>query len=297
MWLFLLLFSLKAQEFAINKQTAIDILGGHLLVQIAQSDTSVITWSCASPCEIQPQSSGSVVQIRLPSKQQLELKVPRSVQINVYGKEGDIQIHGLENALKFRFVEAKVKAKNTKGLLDMSLSKGNVDVEDHSGNLIVDFYDASLIVKNANGKHQISQFSGTQTLEGLIGKTDVLTQNAKSIILGGSGELNYKTTRGTLSLKNYKGDIHGESANGKSLLIPSSGSKLFWKADLGQVNVKAQNGSTVDVATKQGILSLINPLKVTKEKGWNVARAKLSGVDSGANLIRTNRASIRIEKQ
>jgi hypothetical protein len=296
MWMILALSMLFAQEFTISKAKEVEIVGPKVNLQITPASSRTLVWSCDKECEVKPENKAGKVVVRISSSAEVKLEIP-SLPLYIYSNEANLRFTKWQNQIKGRFVKLVFQSQNGSGQVDLTSSLSDIQIANQAGKITLDLFDGNLVVSNTKGDITVSQFAGKQSFLNVDGNLQVSTQKTETLIKNGRGKLTYHSVKGRMGMAAFKGEIAGESLEGISQLILAPNSKVSWKANRGDVQLKVQKGMAIDVGTKDGKMQLMSPLRAITEGDWKVARVKESGSESGSVLVRTNRASIQLRSE
>lgn len=296
MWMMVLVSILFAQDFAIQNAKEVEIIGTNVNLQISRAKDNILSWSCAKDCLVQPEIKNHKVVIKVASAETVKLSIPER-PLRIYANEAEVQVRDWQSDLRGRFVKVSFLSRSGRGDVDLTASNGDIQIDQQIGKIEIDIFEGNLKVSKSKGDMVVSQFAGKQSFVNSDGNLQVSTQKAETLIKNGKGKLKYNSVKGSMGLAAFKGEIRGESLNGITRLILAPQSKVVWKANLGEVQVKVPKSSAVDVGTKEGRMQLMSPLKANTEGAWKIARGGVSGENTGSVLIRTNKASIQLRSE
>tara|TARA_B100001248_G_scaffold40039_1_gene25574 strand:- start:212 stop:1114 length:903 start_codon:yes stop_codon:yes gene_type:complete len=220
-----------------------------------------------------------------------------SRNLKIINKKGKVSISKWQAALAVKGLDLDVLAKDIQGDISVYSHRGQIRVEDTVGNLDLHLGKTDTVIERLKGKLDLNQFSGNLRIQDYDGEANVKNQKAKVELKDSQGRFVYSSLRGDFLVNNYSGSLRGNSGSGMNILRPAPNAKVYWRAEQGglRLGVKKISGAYVDIATKEGALFLVPPLRAKNEGIWRVARAKLQGSPSASVRIRTEKADVRVK--
>lgn len=148
--------------------------------------------------------SGSVVRIRAGRRHQeadLQLRVPRDVEIEIDGAEGDIHVRGFERGVTVETVEGDIEIEGA----------GAVSAHSVDGDLRIRDVRGPVSVNTGDGDTRVERVGGPISVQGIDGDIIVLEARASEVLLSTvGGDVWYDGTvdpRGEYELATHDGDV------------------------------------------------------------------------------------------
>jgi len=192
----------------------------------------------------------------------LSLRVPRDVEIEIHGAEGDIRVRGVERGVTIQTVEGDIEIEGA-GAVSAHSVDGDLRIRDARG---------PVSVNTGDGDTRLERVGGPISVQGIDGDIIVVSARASEVLLSTvGGDVWYDGTvdpRGEYELATHDGDV--------TLAIPEGTGA--------QVSVFTWDGSLVPSFPIQlrGTLGSVAEFTL----GSGSARVKLESFDGDIHLIR-----------
>jgi len=149
----------------------------------------------------------------------LDVTVPRGMQLHVKDGSGEIRISGMEAGLDIRDGSGSMTIEKVAGNMDIDDGSGNILLRDTKGKLTLVDGSGSVEINSVRGDVNIRDGSGTLRIEGVTGKLQVRDGSGAIIIRNVDGDVVINDGSGDIDVAGVTRDLEIREAGSGSVKI------------------------------------------------------------------------------
>lgn len=234
-----------------------------------------------------------------PSSQMKKIEIFGSpVPVEVQLRNGSVVMQRWNKDAKVSLTQGKFSSLNGTGFLQIYVQKGDVNIQDHKGKVETDSYSGMMALKNIQGDVDASLFTGQMQIEKARGFLSLSTQQSNSKVNESSGTIQFENGRGTLNIQSFQGRMEGQNQEGAVTIAMALDSEVDVKSKSGRVNIQVPPGSgtSLNLHTVEGEITVPSELKVTKLSAEKSVRGRLRGdAQRGSVFVRSQEGTISVK--
>ncbi len=220
------------------------------------------------------------------------------VAIEIYLREGQVQIARIAKEARIVLVKGKVLSSDSSAPLEIFLHQGEVSVHNQTGRTKIDQYQGSTSIKNMQADLDLSAFNSNVNVEKFRGLLSLNTQNSPTKILQSGGTLQLENGKGSITIQQFQGRVDGSTQEGPLNIALLADSETHLRSQSGRVQIQlpAASGAALNLVTNEGEILIPEGLKISRAATEKSFRGRLRGDSQKAAVtVRSQEASIIIK--
>ena len=201
------------------------------------------------------------------------------VAIEVYLREGQVQLSHLSKEARIVLVHGKVSSTDSSSPLEIFLHQGEVSVQNQTGRTKIDQYQGLTSVKNLQADMDLSAFNSNVSIEKFRGLLNLITQNSPTKVMQSGGTLQLENGKGALVIQQFQGRVDGSTQEGPLNITLLSDSETHLRSQSGRVQIQLPpaSGAALNLVSNEGDILIPEGLKINRGATEKSFRGRLRG--------------------